>query len=568
MNGQLSATYLVIAILFFHPQALLARGGQQPGSNSVQQPGSMDGQVTNSVTGEPVGNAFVRLMALRYRSGIRNQPQTSSQADGTFHFDSIPPGNYVITAERDGFVSNQLNSASKIVSIAPGQALNGVAVSLTPQGSIAGRVEQEDGTPVPFARVEALAAVTTRGLMSFKLYSTAAADKTGKFALAKLPPNDYYVVAEPAQSKKPADDKTADDKLAKEGDLVRTVYPRSLDIEGGSSIPVGAGQSVPDITVRMRRAFTFHVRGRVADTSTDSGLSNLKIAVSPRTAVDSVILTRKVGVNANGTFDVGALIPGAYTLRLTGNAGLRGRNNALLARQEIEIGSADLDGLVLSVMSALTVTGQVRVAASGNSPVPRVSIVAKPLEDMSHATQGLANIAADGSFTFTNLDPGLYVFHVFSATPGMYAKSITLNQQDVLDKEVDLSGLTSARLEVLMSPGAGEVDGTVQGTGDTPVSTIVLVPEVVGPDGSGVLFSYSRSDGSFAVKNVRPGKYFGYAVQRGDPNLWQNPDFLRVMQSQGASLEIDENSRQQIQLPLLASEQVEQAAGRLGLQVH
>jgi hypothetical protein len=118
-----------------------------------------------------------------------------------------------------------------------------------------------------------------------------------------------------------------------------------------------------------------------------------------------------------------------------------------------------------------------------------------------------------------------------------------------------------------MGPGAGEVDGTVQGTGDAPVSTIVLVPEAVGPDGSGVLFAYSRQNGSFAVKNIRPGKYFGYAVQRADPNLWQNPDFLRGMQGQGSSLEVDENSRQQIQLPLLALEQVEQAAGRLGLQV-
>ena len=95
----------------------------------------------------------------------------------------------------------------------------------------------------------------------------------------------------------------------------------------------------------------------------------------------------------------------------------------------------------------------------------------------------------------------------------------------------------------------------------------MLVPEIVGPEGSGVLFGYSRQGGSFAFKNVRPGRYFGYAAQRGDPNLWQNPEFLQSMQSQGISLEIGENGRQQIQLPLLALEQVEQAAGRIGLQV-
>ncbi|MCU1295498.1 MAG: hypothetical protein JWP08_4348, partial [Bryobacterales bacterium] len=502
--------------------------------------------------------AAVHLIPLRYKGGDHSQQlQASSQADGTFHFESASPGNYVITAERAGFVPNQLNSRSRLVTVVSGQALSGVAVSLTPEGSIGGRVEEEDGTPVPGARVEALAALSTHGRASLKLYSTVDADAQGQFSLATLPPNDYYVSAEPSATEKK--------KPTKDGELVRTFFPRSFDIDGASTVGVSAGQSVRDIKVRVRRTTTFHIRGKIAEAATETGVQKLTLAVSPRGAVDSLSLTKKIPVNGNKIFDIGGLTPGAYTLRLT--AGASGRHDALLARQDVEIAAMNLDGVVLSIMPALTVSGQVRVEGSANGPLPRVSVVAKPLEDMSHATQGFAAVASDGSFTFTKLDPGPYVFHVFSADPGMYLKSLTLNQRDVLNKEADLSEISAARLEVVMSAGAGEVDGTVQGTGDAPVSTIVFAPEAVGPDGAGVLFSYSRPDGSFAVKNVRPGKYFGYAVQRGDPNLWQNPEFLRTMQAQGTSLGVSENSRLQVQLPLLPPEQVDQAAGRLGLQI-
>ena len=534
------------------------RGGQ----TGTLQPGSMDGQVTNSLTGEPVGGAVLHLIPLRYRSGDNQQQpqQASAQADGTFHFDSVLPGNYVVTAERAGFVPNQLNSKSRMVMVSPGQSLNGVLVSLTPEGSIVGKIEEEDGTAVPGARVEALAPLSTHGRASLKLYASVTADSHGKFSLGTLPPNDYYVMVEPpppAEKKKPAKDG---------GDLVRTFFPRSIDIDGASSVGVTAGQSLPDITVRVRRTTTFHIRGKIADAASEAAPQNLTLAISPRGAVDSVSLTTKVPVTSNKAFDIGGLTPGAYTLRLTAGASASGRHDALLARQDVEIGAMNLDGVVLSVLPALTVSGQIRVEGAGNPSLPRVAVVARPLEDMSHATQGFATVERDGSFTISKLDPGPYVFHVFAPDSGMYLKSLALNQQDVLNKEADLSNVTSARLEAVLTPGAAEVDGTVQGTGDAPVNTIILAPESIGPDGAGVLFSYSRRDGSFAFKNVPPGKYFGYAVQRGDPNLWQNPEFLQAMQAQGTSLEVGENSRQQVQLPLQPLEQVELAAGRLGLQ--
>lgn len=530
-------------LLLALPLWLLA--GQQP----APQNGTVDGQVSDANTGEPVSGASLHLVPLRYqRGGTQSQPQAASGADGAFHFEAVAPGSYVITAEHAGFVSDRLNSKSQLISLSPGQSLTGIAVALAPQGTISGIVEDENGTALPGSRVEALAPFTTFGQTSLKLFSNTNANAQGKFLLTGLPANSYYLVAEPDSAKK---------KATSEGDLVRTVYPRSLDIDGGSTVPVTAGQAVADIAIRVRRTATYRIRGKVADAP--SGVK-LSVSVSPKGSVDTLVLAKKFTVSTNRTFDIGDLTPGAYTLRLTAEVG-GGRNHSLLARQDIEIGGGDIEGVVLSVMPPLTVTGQVRVDSSSNAALPAVALTARPLEDLAHAQMGFARIAADGSFTLANLDPGLYLFQVHVAAPGWYVKSITLNQQDVLNKQADMSEMTTGRLDVVVSPGAGEVDVTAD-----PGSTIVLVPDSVGPDGSGVQFGFARQNGGFSFKNVRPGKYFGYAVQRGDPNIWQNPDFLHAVESLGTGLEVGENSTQQLQLQVLPLDQVEQAAARFGFQ--
>ncbi len=534
----------------------VALQGQPP---QQQQPGSLDGQITNSLTGEPVPNATVHLIGLRYiRGGNNSSPETTTQAEGAFHFDSLSPGVYVVTAEHEGFVPDELNTKSAMVTISPGQVVTSVAVSLTPEGTLSGKLEEDDGTAVPGALVQALASLTTRGRTSLRLYSNTHTDKNGQFLLTGLPPNSYYVVADPPD---------APQKASKDGTLARTIYPRSLDIDGGSPLPVGAGQSLGDISVRMRRTSTFHIRGKVADALGDTAGTKLKLVISPRSSVESPSLARSVNLGPYNTFDIGGLASGAYTLRLTGAPRSIGRSRALLARQDVDLGGSNLSGVVLTVMPPLTITGQVRVDGSANStPLPQVSVTGRPLEDLNHSSFGTSRMAPDGSLTFTPIDPGLYAFRVFSGTNGWYVKALTLNQQDILNKPVDLSESTTARLDVVMSPGAGELDGTVQNPDTTAGTTIIVVPANVGPDGAGVLFSFLTRNGTFAVRNVPPGKYLAYAAQRGDPNLWQNPDFLKAIESMGIPVEVDENSRQQIQVPLLSLEQAELVAGRLGLQ--
>jgi hypothetical protein len=223
------------------------------------QPGSIGGRVTNSVTGDLIPGVAVRLLPLRYAGDNAPQLQTNSQSDGSFHFDSVPPGIYVVLAERDGFVPNQSNAVSHMVPVQPGQTVGDVAVQLTPQGTIAGKVVDDEGKPVPGANVRALSK-SQRG-------STATTGVSGNFQLLKLMPGDYYIWADPLAQ-------------AQDG-FVRTIYPHSLNFDDAATIPVTAGQTTSEITIRLRQAATYHIKGKISEPPDGARPQKFRIKRSP-----------------------------------------------------------------------------------------------------------------------------------------------------------------------------------------------------------------------------------------------------------------------------------------------
>ena len=101
--------------------AAAVNGQVKPQTDANAQPGSIDGRVTNTLTGDLVPEATIHLLPLRFTGNGEAEAQSRSQADGTFRFASVLPGQYILTAEHDGFVPNVLSTKSRLVVIAPGQ---------------------------------------------------------------------------------------------------------------------------------------------------------------------------------------------------------------------------------------------------------------------------------------------------------------------------------------------------------------------------------------------------------------------------------------------------------------
>ncbi|MGH9583583.1 MAG: hypothetical protein ACRD4O_11665, partial [Bryobacteraceae bacterium] len=269
------------------------------------------------------------------------------------------------------------------------------------------------------------------------------------------------------------------------------------------------------------------------------------------------------------------VLPGSYTLWLRGidagtapNPMVRERPR-IIARQDLDVGNSDIQDIALPVMPPIALTGQLTLDSSDNTKMnlSHVRVTLTTLEDIPGSGMRSAQVASDGSFSFKNLEPARYALLARNAPPGTYVKSISFNKQDVTHTGIDLTEDESGQIDVVLRQGAGEVDGTIEADQNRSAgaATVILIPETLAADGSGLLFGAGRSGDNFAIRNVPPGQYYALAVGRYDAAAWQNTDFIRQMESEGTSIEVDENGHPQVQLSVVAADQLRQTAESLGL---
>ena len=132
-------------------------------------------------------------------------------------------------------------------------------------------------------------------------------------------------------------------------------------------------------------------------------------------------------------------------------------------------------------------------------------------------------------------------------------------------QEEVIAGSDAIDLKFPLEPAAhfDQVSGAAGSAGAASM-TVLLAPGQLAPDGSGIFFGSAPPNGTFGIMNVAPGHYYAFALERWS-SIWQNPDFLRQMESWGTSIDVQEFAHAQIQLPITTAEVVQQVAARLGL---
>lgn len=514
-----------------------------PAGNAA--PASVSGRVTDAVTGQGLEGATVSLIQLRFQNGTRQRLDANSQADGSFRIDGVSAGSYVLRCRRDGYVASQFNARVGLLEVAAGQAVTDANVQLNPDAAITGKVLDDAGNPAPGARVRAIEQTSRRGHTLAVVQAESQTDASGAFTLKQLPPGNYFVVAQPDP---------AAQKVNQDGSLLKTFYPRALDIDTATPTQVSPGQNAGDITLYLRRGIAHHVRGRLSDIPVSG--RGMRVMWSPASAVDSPALTETVAVGKSGAFDIADVTPGTYTLRVFA------RFRHLIARQNVEVGGGDVNGVDVTPLMPVVLTGKATLPDNLAGARPRIRLIARPLENGAAMSASVTDVQADGSLQTTPLDPGPYLLQAVVTPPTLYVKAILLNQQDVTDKATDISD-AAGNIEIVLATGSASISGTT--TDGVAGTAVVLVPDPVAPDGSNVQFANTAANGSFQFQNLRPGDYKVFATALRDYGTWQNPEFLSHIDSQGTTVTVAENQQQQVQLPLVAPEIVQSAAAQIGL---
>src|ERR1019366_4910695 len=168
-------------------------------------------------------------------------------------------------------------------------------------------------------------------------------------------------------------------------------------------------------------------------------------------------------------------------------------------------------------------------------------------------------VKPDGSFQMDDVGADRYTISFTSLPEGFYVKSVRSANLDVLAGGLEVAGESPAQLDVVLSPNAGQVTGTVLDPNTqkaAPAMMVVLVPQEKERRDREAFYLTATSDlsGQFTFKGVVPGEYRVYAWEDVEYSAWMDPDFMKPLESRGEGGSVSEGGRQAIQVNLIAAD--------------
>ena len=251
---------LLLAVL----AAMLAGPMPSAAQADAAQPGDgsrVDGRVATPYA-ELLADVTVTLAAADGSTPART---ATSNASGAFTFHNVPPGTYALSASKPGYTDREIVQArvrpAREITIADGQPVGDVELTMRRTGRIAGRIVRPDGTPAPGAQVM----VALRDGADIALLSDfrAISEWDGRYDIAGVPPGEFLLIVMPPSAPEPAPSLPVDVSPAPL-QFEPTLYPGVPRSEAGGTVPVYEDVATEGIDVWLMPApQRFTVSGRV-----------------------------------------------------------------------------------------------------------------------------------------------------------------------------------------------------------------------------------------------------------------------------------------------------------------
>lgn len=576
-------TLLILGLLISLPVAIAAQppGGARPGAGgglgqrqlpprdaiageAPRGTSVIRGTVVAADNGSPIRRAQVRLGG----QGAQGRLATTD-AQGRFEIRDLPGGRYTVSASKGGFVSVQYgqrrpSESGTPLEIGEGQTLEKVVIAL-PRGSvISGRITDEFGEPVANAVVTSLrygySAGARRLMPAGGQNSRDTTDDQGHFRLFGLSPGDYIISASfrsgGGEATEPSGENTG---------YAPTYYPGTSSVADAQRVTVALGQEQTSVIFSLIATRLVRVTGAVLN-SQGTPMQNGAVMLTPsstRVNAPALNATLTGRIDGSGQFRVTNVPPGRYVAQVRAQAGRGGpaarvanAATAEFGRQEITVGTEDLDGVVILTGPGARVTGQI-VTDTGLAPSIRaqqVTVMARPVElDPSSPAGGIGRVNDDFTFELTGVfDPR--VFRV-NTPQGWHLKSVLLNGQDVTDSPLDLPpGQTVAGMQIVITERATDLSGRVTDARSRPVTDVTVV---IFPADEGKWVYQSRfvraarpdQDGRYQIRGLPPSDdYLAIAVQGLEDGQAGDPEFLASIREHAARLALSEGETRALDL--------------------
>jgi hypothetical protein len=523
------------------------------------------GVVIKDPGSEPVKKALIELIAQSQNEGGNYTGVTG--VDGSFRIENILPGRYHLLVERAGYQEidkHRYRTEGRVLTLTAGQEIKDLVIRLQATAVMEGRVTDEDGDPMPEAQVAVLRQTFVAGRSHWEQVGAERTNDLGEYRIAGLAAGSYFVSVTPppdfrslieaastSTAAAPHNGTGASDKPAPVA-YQTTYYPGTRDRGQAAAIQLHAGDAFP-VNFSLTPSPSLTIRGSVVNLPPGSSAA---ILLQSR---DFNLVLNGAEMHKDGSFEIRDVSPGAYTILATVDNGAV----PMMARQALQVASANVEGLRLTPQTGGSIHGRLRMEASGNArPDPsQMFLLLRPADgeddvlgvfSMGEGFSTVAHVNAGGNFEWKNVPAGHYsvLISEASAMPDWFLKSGAAGGREVADSGFSVSG-GATTLELVASANGALAEGVTLDQKDEPVAdaVVVAVPEArwrSRPDRYGKAVSDQR--GHFTLRGLPPGDYTLFAWESVDGEAYYNSEFLKTYEGQGRPLHVNEGDRANVQL--------------------
>jgi len=498
----------------------------------AQTPGnSLHGRVVSN-SGEPLRKAEVRLT-------MNGQPvtayATTTAPDGSFVFENIPPGTYLLSTNCNGYVRPRV----KRVLVEAGRKPELVEVKMAAQAVITGHVVDEDGDPVPEAQVQVMTVNERRGGMMMLPTGNGMTNDLGEFRIAGLAKGQYIVSVTTGQSHEGGSVTRAGGEQA----YPTMFYPGTADREQAKTIEVGEGAQLHDLDVQLKKARAFHVRGRVIKPENMDDHRMIFVTIMPKSEAGIGFIGGGMhSPTQDGTFDLGGVLPGSYVVSAMANSSDGKSHNA---QAEVEVKDRDVEGLAISFVNGMNIEGEIHaLRPPAGFRVSDVWVILNPQE--SHFGGSQSQRAPNGKFTMQNVAPGRYRVNTQIEGEDGYVKSVSYNGSELIGRELQVSaGESGGKIDVTVAFDTGEIEGVVQDASGAPKAgaNVMFLREDEEPCGCSKS-AISDKLGRYRVTGLAPGEYLATARVVDDEGDFAPGDSKEELRKSAAKVTVAAGGKQ------------------------
>jgi hypothetical protein len=270
----------------------------------------------------------------------------------------------------------------------------------------------------------------------------------------------------------------------------------------------------------------------------------------------ALVFTPGGQIRPDGSFAIGGVVPGAYTLVVQGDRSVE------IATRTIDVSGDDIVGLHLTAARRSRISGRIVLDpdATHSFDPTAVFISSSPVDPDPVGGLGSGTINPDLTFT-VEARPGR--MHVGldavarGGNVGWTQRAIWHDGVDTLDNGIEIKPNEDvAGVEIELTDKISSVTGAVTDARGEPLTdySVVVFPRNRSLRTTlGRYFRLSRPDqaGIFKMTTLPAGEYLAIALEAVDPADARDPDFLETLRGRASSFSLDEGESKTLDLKLV-----------------